>query len=185
MDGHRSYPAGHSGLVMSSHSSCSHEVSPGEETTVHHMLESKFNLHVTWLKMIMTCTFAHGLVIWAAVSFFQTVLWAVAGMVFIPLLPTPFLFAFKASLWAQTGSQFIDYFRVWKITFSQDSLQFFENLSTCNDSACRSNFSSSNLSKSSPLVHSSLQHCSSWLRLMVICLCTDLLMIFFFFCIFR
>lgn len=157
MVGHRSYPAGHSGLVMSSHSSCSHEVSPWEETTVHHMLESKFNLHVTWLKMIMTCTFAHGLVIWAAVSFFQTVLWAVAGMVFVPLLPTTFLFAFEASLWAQTGSQFI----VWKITFSQDSLQFFENLSTCNDSACRSNFSSSNLSKSSPLVHWSTRLCNT------------------------
>lgn len=95
----QSYPAGHSGLLMSSHSSCSHEVSPCEETTVHHVLESKFNLHVTLLKM-MICTFANGLVIWAAVSFFQAVLWAVAGMVFVPLLPTPIRFALKASLWS-------------------------------------------------------------------------------------
>lgn len=63
----------------------------------HYKLWSKFTHRVPTFTII--CTFANRLVIGAAVSFFHTVLWAVAGMVFLPLLPTPIWFALKASLW--------------------------------------------------------------------------------------
>ena len=48
-------------------------------------------------------TFAERLVVGAAVSSLQAVLWAVAGVVIVPLLPTAILSALKASRWPHAG----------------------------------------------------------------------------------
>lgn len=129
---HQTYPAGHSALVISSQSPSTHEVSPHEEeqqdtiTTTFQQLNS-FYPFLNLANCVIVSTFAEWLVVGAAVSFLQTVLWAVAGMVAVPLLPTAILRALKTSLW-DTRRSTVRYTARHTLTLLRDEAKHVESM---------------------------------------------------------